>query len=565
MKTSTNEPQTGSFTRVAIAGVILALVTGLAAVFGLGGPAQGATSSTTTDPPACGSYKWDRTYVPTYVANRFKQPMPATPGVKQYKFEKTVKDFKIKYQYQKETRTKVKHGNAPWEPYGNWSWWSPPSYQWSYNNVDVLEGPAQHGSGTYSHNGHTDQWYREYRYVKNGNTESVQTGSHQEYYVPGGASSLTNTDANWTTDTPGSPWVKIAGVERYKPGSEPQPAYNLYYVQGGTPSRNEADASWVRQGQGPGSPWQVFGDPKTFNDTPVYETYGYSVNEPPRGAYPNVPWNKIPGTQVDCPNPVDPAVEQTICVNGVPSTPTVTPATSDGSYTLNPAAPYAPGQTVVVTRTWVAPEQQPATLPAGWVKTSATTATFTVVLGKPDCTTTTTTPPPVPPTTTPPPATCPPGQDWNDDGDNVVESGECNPPEVVKNGKGTVLATCVSPTRGEGVAWGKMSAANTVAVGVLVKQGKKVLAKRTVNPSKFFRIQLKNVKVNNKAVKLYIDGKLVDKDKVEKGCKKPVTPHVGLRQKAKQVSARVTNSFKAAAGRIKAVSARVVSGRPSTA
>jgi hypothetical protein len=404
---TSDEPRGGSFARGGIVTLAVAL---LFSVLGFVGSAP-ANATGSSSEPECGSWKWDRTVVPTYVASKYKKTMPATPGVKEYKFKKSVKDYKTEYQYQKETRTKVKHGSGSWEPYGNWTWWSPPSYKWSFSNVEVLEGPAAHGSGSYSHNGHTDQWYREYRYVKNGVTRPVENGSHWEYYLTGGGSSLTNTDDNWTTDTPGSPWVKIPGVERWKPGSEPQPAYDLYYVQGEQPSRNSADASWVRQGQGPGSPWQVFEGPQTFNDAPVYQTYGYSLNEPPRGEYPNVPWNKIPGTQVECPNPVDPTVGQSTCVNNAPTAPTLTLATTPGiTYTVSAQGPYSPGQSVVVTATWGENANQPANLPAGWTKTSATTATFPVTFSSPNCT-----PPP------PPPPSCPPGTGYDTNGNGVID------------------------------------------------------------------------------------------------------------------------------------------------
>ena len=166
------------------------------------------------------------------------------------------------------------------------------------------------------------------------------------------------------------------------------------------------------------------------------------------------------------------------------------------------------------------------------------------------------TPPPVPPV-----QTCPDGSSWTDTNGNGLMD-ECDSDEVITGGKGTVLATCVSPTRGEGVAWGKMRARNTAATPVVVKQGGKTLAKRSVNPRRFFRIQLKDVKVSDKPVKLYIDGKLADKDKVEKGCKKPDTPHVGLRvrDQINKVIARTKGTF----AHVKRIAARAVM-RPSAA
>lgn len=105
-------------------------------------------------------------------------------------------------------------------------------------------------------------------------------------------------------------------------------------------------------------------------------------------------------------------------------------------------------------------------------------------------------------------------------------------PVVIKKGTGTVVATCVTPTMGEGYAWGRTSAKNTANVSVKAKQGKKVLKKRTVKPGTFFKFPLKNLKVGT-PVRLYVAGKLVDRDQVERqpGCEDPTLPHVGLRKK----------------------------------
>ncbi len=88
-------------------------------------------------------------------------------------------------------------------------------------------------------------------------------------------------------------------------------------------------------------------------------------------------------------NPVNPEVQQSTCVDGKPTTPMLTLASTEGiAYTVSAQAPYGPGQTVVVTATWDATHNQPANLPAGWTKTSANAATYKVTFAKPDCTVT---------------------------------------------------------------------------------------------------------------------------------------------------------------------------------
>ena len=83
-----------------------------------------------------------------------------------------------------------------------------------------------------------------------------------------------------------------------------------------------------------------------------------------------------------------PTLDQAECVDGALTEPTLTLPTTDGITTWrDPEGPYAPGDTVVVTATldptgvgW------PATLPTGWIETSATTATYTVTFADVTCT-----------------------------------------------------------------------------------------------------------------------------------------------------------------------------------
>ncbi|MCF4122461.1 hypothetical protein L1785_15895, partial [Antribacter sp. KLBMP9083] len=83
--------------------------------------------------------------------------------------------------------------------------------------------------------------------------------------------------------------------------------------------------------------------------------------------------------------PVNPTVTQAVCVAGQLTPPTLTLATTEGiTYTVSPAGPYAPGQTVTVTATledgfsW-------GTMPAGWTQESFTVATFELTFDEVEC------------------------------------------------------------------------------------------------------------------------------------------------------------------------------------
>ena len=86
--------------------------------------------------------------------------------------------------------------------------------------------------------------------------------------------------------------------------------------------------------------------------------------------------------------PVNPTVVQATCSGGVVTTPTVVPATRPLGvhYTQSPAGPYNGSQatTVTVTATLTFGYEW-GQMPAGWVKTNATTATYTVTLRAAAC------------------------------------------------------------------------------------------------------------------------------------------------------------------------------------
>ena len=141
--------------------------------------------------------------------------------ITQFKYKKSVEDSKLKYQYQKqvkgEVRERLKGGSSNLVGTFDWEFFQPPTWkggpltQWSFDDVAVLEsGPHNATSNDYLQG--EDMLFKKsthYQYVRVGEPVSVPNGSHYEYYLPGGGSSLTNTDANWTTETPGEPWVKF--------------------------------------------------------------------------------------------------------------------------------------------------------------------------------------------------------------------------------------------------------------------------------------------------------------------------------------------------------------------
>jgi large repetitive protein len=96
----------------------------------------------------------------------------------------------------------------------------------------------------------------------------------------------------------------------------------------------------------------------------------------------------LPGTSCDVVTPVAPTVTQAVCANGVLSAPMLELATTDGiTYSVDPAGPYTPGQSVTVTAT-LAPAGVgwPGELPDGWARQSNTVATFDVSFNDVSCT-----------------------------------------------------------------------------------------------------------------------------------------------------------------------------------
>lgn len=239
--------------------VLVMLMALVAAAFAMLGPTAqaAATTNATAATATCPTHLWERDIARSH---------------EEYKFKKSVPDFKTQHwaKYQKHVKGRVekKYGNSWYDTGVNFDWtkWEGDFWNtsgsfkirdWSDTpSPDVIEeGGHSSISDTYQQNGYTYRWvseYYSYRVIAR-ETRQIQTGSHWEYYLPGGGSSLTNTDANWTTETPGAPWVQF--------------------------------------------------DQRTVQDQPIHQGPVRSVNEPDRAPYPNVPWTKIPGTEEPCPTP----------------------------------------------------------------------------------------------------------------------------------------------------------------------------------------------------------------------------------------------------------------------
>ncbi len=86
--------------------------------------------------------------------------------------------------------------------------------------------------------------------------------------------------------------------------------------------------------------------------------------------------------------PLDPTVTQAVCTDGVLTPPTLEVADGPAgiTYSVSPAGPYEPGQTVTVTATLASGFVWPTTMPSGWTRVTATTATYTVTFDPNPCT-----------------------------------------------------------------------------------------------------------------------------------------------------------------------------------
>ncbi len=149
------------------------------------------------------------------------------------------------------------------------------------------------------------------------------------YYLPGGGSSETNTDANWTFDTPDSPWVKIADKSRtvYQHGECP-PAPVTAIPSASDPTC-EADGALVI----PEVPNVIFsgganGDgPGNYNITAAAAS-GFTLTGEDKGPWPIEVLAK--GTGLECPEVVTPVAPDIKKVATCGTYGSVTPAVTAG-------------------------------------------------------------------------------------------------------------------------------------------------------------------------------------------------------------------------------------------
>ncbi len=176
---------------------------------------------------------------------KFKQVIPASDGVKTYKWKTSVDDYKVKYQYQKQVSGVVqkKTPYGKWENTGETFGWQPwDSIQWSFDDKAVLN------SG--SHNSIIPMdpkdgvQYRmvttAYQYTKTGKTEQIKVGSHWEY--------------QWGVNSPGNGWQQTG---EWAWETEPAAEQTIYYMNG----------DWVKDN--PGAPWVEFDTKSEGNDDAV--------------------------------------------------------------------------------------------------------------------------------------------------------------------------------------------------------------------------------------------------------------------------------------------------------
>lgn len=144
-----------------------------------------------------------------------ERTIEGTPDLVEYRFKVWVPEYKTRHQYNKQTKTVVRHGNGNSAPIlvSDWSWWPGNTPKWSFDDVEVLES-GDHGNWTERHGGHTDYYDRDYRYVKTGQSEQVEDGGHWEY-------------SEWLTESPGEGWVKYD--ERTTPGTPDSKEYRFAF------------------------------------------------------------------------------------------------------------------------------------------------------------------------------------------------------------------------------------------------------------------------------------------------------------------------------------------------
>ena len=153
--------------------------------------------------------------------------------------------------------------------------------------------------------------------------------------------------------------------------------------------------------------------------------------------------------------PVAPSVTEAVCRGGVLLPPILKMSETQGiTYTASPSSPpaYVAGQSVTVTATLSAGRTWPATLPTGWTRQTATTATYQVTFANTACTPVL----PLQPVVTQ--ATCANGAVTTPTVVLVVTPGVTYElsPSGAYNGAVTTVVT-VTATVVDGFAWGQVS------------------------------------------------------------------------------------------------------------
>lgn len=146
-----------------------------------------------------------------------------------------------------------------WSDWSEWTKWSPEQHTSWQDSADPLGTPQPHAS--------TPTFYREWQARFDGQTREVPNGSHEE-------------TSDWVTEKPdGEGWVKIDE----RTAVEAVPDTTVYYVTGGTTSDDLTDANWTTDT--PGEPW-VLVDERTvtikeaYTDPDVVTHYSHTYKSP---------------------------------------------------------------------------------------------------------------------------------------------------------------------------------------------------------------------------------------------------------------------------------------------
>ena len=271
-------------------------------------------------------YQWS-------IASRTYSPGQTELTHQVYSYGQVVPTYQTQYQYQMQVQGYFQIYNSwtgNWDTVGTfgWEWWNGVTTQWSFSDVAVLySGPHSAVQAQWTDSGYQ---YRKittaYQFVKNGNAQQVQVGTHMEY-------------TGETTSVLGSPWTLLGGyphtvIDRpyiapsftpwvwdsftpwqtlTTPPADPDgqdgeanplnlrkiveggpdvyerrvvttpavAAYKEYFVYGGPPSLIEANASWVSATQSP-SGWvrfdtRVVVDQEATPDVVTYYEYSNGV------------------------------------------------------------------------------------------------------------------------------------------------------------------------------------------------------------------------------------------------------------------------------------------------